>query len=140
MWGIFGKPLRRAMWNTVGLHAVLMTCLRFLSVLDDVCVACCLFLSLGSYHVRTQIHSVGCCFPACTTKAFGAQTGSLRGCRVGAGTLASCQAGQETLYNRFTTANIHARVGTSLRLSIPWHQTANICIILCRSGLALAFF
>ena len=23
MWGIFGKPLKRAIWNTLGLHAVL---------------------------------------------------------------------------------------------------------------------
>ena len=26
MWGIFGKPLKRAIWNTLGLHAVLTTC------------------------------------------------------------------------------------------------------------------
>ena len=32
MWGIFGKPLKRAIWNTLGLHAVLTTCLTFLSV------------------------------------------------------------------------------------------------------------
>ena len=29
MWGIFGKPLKRAIWNTLGLHAVLTTYLRF---------------------------------------------------------------------------------------------------------------
>ena len=29
MWGIFGKPLKRAIRNTPGLHAVLTTCLRF---------------------------------------------------------------------------------------------------------------
>ena len=34
MWGIFGKPLKRAIWNTLGLHAVLTTCLRFSSVSD----------------------------------------------------------------------------------------------------------
>ena len=33
MWGIFGKPLNRAIWNTLGLHAVLTTCLIFSSVL-----------------------------------------------------------------------------------------------------------
>ena len=33
MGGIFGKPLKRAVWNTLGLHAVLTTCLRFSSVL-----------------------------------------------------------------------------------------------------------
>ena len=41
MWGIFEKPLKRAIWNTLGLHAVLTTCLRFSSGLDGACVACC---------------------------------------------------------------------------------------------------
>ena len=77
MWGIFGKPLKRAIWNTLGLHVVLTTSLRVLSVLDGACVACCLFLSTGSYHVFIQIHATGCCFPGCTTKAFDAQKGSL---------------------------------------------------------------
>ena len=85
MWGIFRKPLKRAIWNTLGLLAVLTTCLRFLSVLDGARVFCCLFLSTGSYHVYIQIHSTDCCFPGCTTKAFGAQKGSLWGCRVGPG-------------------------------------------------------
>ena len=71
MWGIFEKPVKRAIWNILGLHVVLTTCLRFLSVLDDAFVACCLFLSTCSYHVRIQIHSTGCCCPGCTTKAFG---------------------------------------------------------------------
>ena len=44
MWGIFGKPLKRAIRNTPGLLAVLTVCLRFSSVLDDACVAFCLFL------------------------------------------------------------------------------------------------
>ena len=26
MWGIFGKPLKRAIWNTLGLHVVLTIC------------------------------------------------------------------------------------------------------------------
>ena len=43
MWGIFGKPLKRAIWNTLGLHAGLTTCLRFSSLFDSACVACCLF-------------------------------------------------------------------------------------------------
>ena len=52
MWGMFGKPLRkRAIWNTLGLHAAPTTCLRFLCFLDSACVAFCLFLSTGS-HVR----------------------------------------------------------------------------------------
>ena len=37
MWGIFGKPLKRAIWNTLGLHAVLTVCLIFLSFLDGTC-------------------------------------------------------------------------------------------------------
>ena len=57
MWGTFGKPLKRAIWNTLGLHAVLTTCLRFLSVVDGACVACCLFFSTGSCHVFIQIHA-----------------------------------------------------------------------------------
>ena len=85
MWGIFGKPLKRAIWNTLGLHVVLTTCLKFLSVSDSACVACCLFFSTGSCHVFIQIHATGCCFPGCTTKAVDAQKGSLWGCRVGAG-------------------------------------------------------
>ena len=32
MWGISGKPLKRAIWNTPGLLAGLTTCLRFSSV------------------------------------------------------------------------------------------------------------
>ena len=63
MWGIFEKPLKRGILNTLGLHAVLMICLRFSSVLDGVCAVCCLFLSIGRYHARIQIHPVGCCFP-----------------------------------------------------------------------------
>ena len=34
MWSIFGKPLKRAIWNILGLHAVLTTCSRFSSVSD----------------------------------------------------------------------------------------------------------
>ena len=44
MWGIFGKPLKGAIWNTPGLHAVLTTCWRFLSILHGACVAFCLYL------------------------------------------------------------------------------------------------
>ena len=39
IWGIFEKPLKRAIPNTAGLHAVMMMCLRFSSVLDGACVA-----------------------------------------------------------------------------------------------------
>ena len=62
MWGIFGKPLKRAIQNTPGLHAVPTTCLRFLSALDGACVACCLFLLTGSPHVLIQIRTTRCCF------------------------------------------------------------------------------
>ena len=84
MWGIFGKPLKKAFWSTLGLHAVLATCLRISSVLDGACVACCPFLSAGSYHVCLQIHATCCCLPRCTTEAFGAEESSLWGCLVGA--------------------------------------------------------
>ena len=57
MWGIFGKPLKRAIRNTPGLHAVLAICLRFSSVLDDACVAHHLVLPTGSYHGRIQIQT-----------------------------------------------------------------------------------
>ena len=107
MWGIFGKPLKRAIWNTPGLHAVLTTCLRFSSVLDNACVVGCLFLSTGSCHVFIQIHSTGCCFPRCTTKAFGSQKGSLWGCKLGAGDSGACQADQEASYRRFTATFMH---------------------------------
>ena len=107
MWGIFGKPLKGAIWNTLGLHAVLTTYWRFLSVLDGACVACCPFLSTGSYHVRIQIHATCCCFPRCTTATFGAQKGTLWGCRVGVCDSASCQAGQETPYRRFAATCLH---------------------------------
>ena len=66
MWGISGKPLKRAIWNTPGLIAGLTTCLRFSSVLDGACVACCLFLLTGSCHVLIQIYTTGCCFPGRT--------------------------------------------------------------------------
>ena len=85
MWGIFGKPLKRAIWNTPGLLAGLTTCLRFSSVFDNACVVCCLFLLTDSCHVFIQIHATGCCFPGRTTKANGAQKDSLWGCTVGAG-------------------------------------------------------
>ena len=52
MWGIFGKPLKRAVWNTLELHVVVTVCLRFLSFLDGACVACCLLLSTGSHYAR----------------------------------------------------------------------------------------
>ena len=70
--GYIRKALEKGYLEHLGLHAVPTTCLRFSSVLVDACVACRLFLSTGSYHVRIQIHSTGCCFPRCTTKAFGA--------------------------------------------------------------------
>ena len=77
MWGIFGKPLTRAIWNTLGLHAVLTTCLRFSSALDDACVACCLFLSTGSHHVCIQIHTMCSCFARCTTETIGSEKSAL---------------------------------------------------------------
>ena len=40
--GIFGKPLKRAIWNTPGLHAVLMTCLFEIFVRFGLCMCCLL--------------------------------------------------------------------------------------------------
>ena len=85
MWGLFGKPMKRATWNTLGLHVVLTVCSKFLSFLDGACVACCLFLSTGSYHVRIQIHATCCCIPRCTAETFGSQKSTLWGCYLGAG-------------------------------------------------------
>ena len=98
MWGVFGKPLKRAIWNTLGLHAVMTTCLRILSILDGVSAACCLFLSTGSYHVCIQIHAM---FPDAPQKPL-VRKRARSGCRVGAGDSASCQAGQEAANSRFT--------------------------------------
>ena len=56
---------------------LLAICLRFSSVLDDACVAHCLVLSIGSYHVRIQIHTPRCCIPRCTTTTLGSETGTL---------------------------------------------------------------
>ena len=85
MWGIFGKPLKRAIWNTLGLHAVLTTCLRLSSVLADACVAFCLFLSTGSLHVCCiQIYARCCCFARCTTETIGAEKSVLWWGKLGA--------------------------------------------------------
>ena len=110
--GYIRKALQKGNLELPGLHAVLTTCLRFLSVLDGVCAACCLFLSTGSYYVWIQIHATCCCFPRCTTKTSGAQKGSLWGCRVGACDSASCQASPEASCSRFTATCMHPR-GTS---------------------------
>ena len=100
--GHIRKALEKGYLEHPGLHAVLTTCLRFSSLLDSVCAACCLFLSTGSYYVCIQIHTTCCCFPRCTTTTFGAQKGSLWGCRVGAYDSLSCQVGREASYSRFT--------------------------------------
>jgi hypothetical protein len=79
MWrmGYIWKALEKGYLEHLGLHAVLTTCLRFSSILDGACVGCCLLLSTGSYHVRIQIQSMSCCLPRCSTKALGAEKGSL---------------------------------------------------------------
>ena len=65
--GYIRKALKKGYSEHPGLPAVLTTCLRLWTVLYG---TCCIFLSTGSYHVRIHIHSTGCCFPRCTTKAF----------------------------------------------------------------------
>ena len=83
--GYIRKALEKDYLEHPGLHAVLTTCLRSSSILDTACVACCLFLSTGSYHVFIQIQATSCCFPQCTTKAFGAQKSTLWRCNLHAG-------------------------------------------------------
>ena len=61
--GYIRKALEKGYLEHPGLHDVLKTCLRYLSVLDDACAACCLFLSPGSYHVRIQISPHGLLLP-----------------------------------------------------------------------------
>ena len=61
--GCIRKALEKGHLEHPGLHAVLAICLRFSSVLDDACVAHCLVLSTGSYHVRIQMHTQRCCIP-----------------------------------------------------------------------------
>ena len=56
--GHIRKALEKGYSECPGLHAVLTTCLRFLSALDGGCVACCIFLLTGSHHVLIQIHTV----------------------------------------------------------------------------------
>ena len=85
MWGRFRKPLKRAIRNTPGLHAVLTVCFRFSSVLDGACVACCLVLSTGSYHIFIQIHTSVLLLPPMPHKSLWCAKelalGVLSGCR-----------------------------------------------------------
>jgi hypothetical protein len=82
--------------------------LRSLSVSDGACVACCVFLSTGRYHVCIQIHATCCCFARCTTKAFGTQKSTLWGCKVGASESGRAwQEGQKASYSRFATTCLH---------------------------------
>ena len=51
MWGIFGKPSKRAIWNTLGLHAVPPICLRFSSGTKTI------WPKMALFPVRKQGHS-----------------------------------------------------------------------------------
>ena len=103
------KALEKGCLEHPGSHAVRATRLRVSSVLDSMCAACCLSLSTGSYYVCIQIHATCCSVPRHTTKTFGAQKGSLWGCRVGACDSGSCQANQEASYRRFTATCMRTR-------------------------------
>ena len=81
--GYIRKATERGYLEHPGLHVVLTTCWRFLSILDGARVAFCLYLSTGRYHVRIQIHAACCCFARCTLETFGAEKGAFWGCRVG---------------------------------------------------------
>ena len=77
------KALEMGCLEHPSLHAVLTTCMRFLSVSDDVCAPSCPLLLTGTHHVCLQIHATCCCLPRCTTETFGAEKSSLWGCQVG---------------------------------------------------------
>ena len=83
--GYIRKALEKGYLEHPGLHVVLTVCLRFLSFLDSACVACWLFLSTDSHHVRIQIHGTCCCIPGCTATTFDSQKSTLWGCYLGAG-------------------------------------------------------
>ena len=107
MWGVFGKPLKKAIWNTLGLHAVLTICLRFLSVLDDACVACCVFLSTGSYCPQTNSlqrlllsrmhHKSLWCVKGLTLEVHAGDSAP------------AWQPGKKALYSQFTATCMHPR-------------------------------
>ena len=59
MWGIFGKPLKWATWNTLGLHAVLTTCLRFSSGMKSFWPKTALFPVKKQGHFRPNSFCVG---------------------------------------------------------------------------------
>ena len=85
MWGIFGKPLKRAIWNTPGLHAVQTICLRFSSFFGQ-CLCCLLPLFVNRQPPCLHTNSgTPCCIPRCTTKASGTEKGMLWRCNLGAG-------------------------------------------------------
>ena len=48
MWGIFGKPVKGAIWNTPGLLAGLTTCLRFSSIFEMLVLFAASFCSLAA--------------------------------------------------------------------------------------------
>ena len=90
-----------------GLHAVLTICSTFSSVLDDACVACCLLLSTGSYHVFIQIHTPRCCIPRGTTKTLGSEKGTLWRGKLGARYSLHFPAMQKSLVQP-VRSNLHA--------------------------------
>ena len=81
--GYIQKALEKGYLEHPGLHAVLTTCLRFSSVLDGACVACCLFLSTCSYHIYIQIHSTGCLLPQMCHKSLWFARGHALGVKPG---------------------------------------------------------
>ena len=124
MWGIFGKPLKRAIWNTPGLHAVLTTCVRFLSVSDDVCAACCPLLLTGTHHVCLQIHATCCCLPRCTTETFGAEKSSLK-------TEEICSQSQARgCVPQWSPGPCRQRIGFGI-MSDPWTIACALCVLPC---------
>ena len=86
MWGIFGKPLKRAIRNSLGLHAVLTKCLRFSSVLADACVAFCLyFCQAATTSTAYKFTPRAVASPDCTTETIGSEKSTLSWGKLGAG-------------------------------------------------------
>ena len=54
--GSLPKPLKRAIWNTPGLHAEGTIWWRILSVLDGACYGYCLVLSTVTCHASSSNH------------------------------------------------------------------------------------
>ena len=107
--GYIRKALEKGYSEHPGLHAGLMTCLRFSFFLDSAGVAFCLVLSTGS-HVRIQIHATCCCIPRCTPETSGSEKSMLWRCKLGAGYSSDIpEHSKKASYSRSAATCIHSR-------------------------------